>query len=71
MMSKIGDIVVVVDCHSLPRSFLGRYGVVTDVTSYKITVKFNERVGKMGAMSHTCFTHDIRKIGEITSEETF
>jgi hypothetical protein len=70
-MSQIGDVVVVVDCHSLPKRLLGRYGIITDVTSYKITVKFNERVGQVGSFSHTCFTHDIRKVGEITDEEDF
>lgn len=48
---NIGDIVVVIGSVSVPHSLLGRYGVVTDASDYKVAVEFNKRVNGVGRKS--------------------
>ena len=66
---QIGDIVVVIGSSSLPISFLGAYGVVTDVLDYegnaKVMVQFQRPSQYLRGLSHTAREIDLEKIGEI------
>jgi hypothetical protein len=64
---KIRDLVMVVDSESIPESFLGSFGVVTDVNDYKVTVKFKGSVKGIGGLSHTAFPSDLKVIGEVVN----
>jgi hypothetical protein len=61
---NIGDIVVVVDSESLPDGYIGRYGVVTEISEYKVMVEFNKRINGRGSLSHTAYAKDLQKVGE-------
>jgi hypothetical protein len=67
---KPNDIIVVVDTTSLPDSFLGSYGKVTEDWGYKVMIEFKATVllpgetHKMGALRHTARPMDLKKVGE-------
>lgn len=61
---NIGDVVLVIDTKSLPLSFLGSYGVITDISDYKVMVEFKGAVKKMGSLAHTAYESDLKKVGE-------
>lgn len=62
---ETGDIVLAVDCESLPVVYLGSLGIVTDVGGSKVLVKFKCGVKGMGSLSHTALVSDLKKIGEV------
>jgi hypothetical protein len=65
---NIGDIVVVIDSRSLPITFIGRYGLITDVLDYdddsKVLIQFARKIRHIGSLSHTARESDLEKIGE-------
>jgi hypothetical protein len=65
MQLEKGDIVMVVGSESIPKSYLGRYGRVTQVwEGYKVQVELVGRVvDGVGSLSHTAYPSDVRKIG--------
>ena len=65
---KVGDIVIVVDCESLPSDYLGRYGKITKLYDFKVAVEFYHRVGNLGSMCHTAYESDLKKIGVAIEE---
>lgn len=60
---NVGDIVVVVGFESIPTSFLGKYGKITYVSDYKVTVEFEITFNGRGSFSHTAIPKDLKKIG--------
>lgn len=64
----VGDIVVVVDCESVPSDYIGRYGKITRIYGLKVAVEFYHRVDNLGSMCHTAFESDLKKIGVATAE---
>ena len=65
---KIGDIVKVINCESIPQTFLGNYGIVKDVNDYKVTVEFKGFVEGIGGLCHTALPSDLKKVGEQTEK---
>lgn len=58
-----GDIVKVIGCESVPQSFLGCYGIVTEyITEQKVSVEFKGAVAGKGSLSHTAYISDLKKI---------
>jgi hypothetical protein len=65
-MYEYGDIVVVIGSESIPESFLGSYGMITDyVTDYKCVVEFKRSIDSIGSLSHTAKLSDLKKIASI------
>jgi hypothetical protein len=66
-MITTGDIVVVIGSQSIPDKFLGQYGQVVNDYDGKVNVQLFKAVGSKGSLSHTAYTSDLIKVGEIVS----
>lgn len=62
MLNK-GDIVAVIGYDSIPKSFLGSYGRVTDVSEEKIFVEFKIQVNAYGSLTHSAYPKDLYVVG--------
>ena len=60
---NVDDFVLVVGTASLPNSLLGRYGKITEVNPYKVTVEFSAKSKGRGTLSSTAFREDLLKVG--------
>jgi hypothetical protein len=69
-MIEKGDVVAVVGSESLPKSYDGRYGIVTELntpsfsTREKVLVRFAHPNELGGSVSHTAIESDLIVVGK-------
>jgi hypothetical protein len=61
---KINDIVLITGSKSIPKTWLGSKGRITDDNPYKVTVLLIEGTETTGSFSHTAIREDLLKVGE-------
>lgn len=65
-MFNKGDIVLIIGSRSVPSDYLGRFGIVTEVSDFKCTVMLTATVGGTGSLSHTVVKSELLIVGKTT-----